>query len=40
MKSLSFKTKRRGIELLKMGLYEPVINIDGIHAGTWKWTRW
>lgn len=33
MKSLSFKTERRGIELLKMGLYQPVINIDGIHAG-------
>jgi acetylornithine deacetylase/succinyl-diaminopimelate desuccinylase-like protein len=33
MKSLSFKTDRRGIELLKMGLYQPVINIDGIHAG-------
>jgi acetylornithine deacetylase/succinyl-diaminopimelate desuccinylase-like protein len=33
MKSLAFKTKRKGIELLKMGLYEPVINIDGIHAG-------
>jgi len=33
MKSISFKTKRRGIELLRMGLYEPVINIDGVHAG-------
>jgi acetylornithine deacetylase/succinyl-diaminopimelate desuccinylase-like protein len=33
MKSLSFKTRRRGIELLKMGLYQPVINIDGVHAG-------
>jgi acetylornithine deacetylase/succinyl-diaminopimelate desuccinylase-like protein len=33
MKSLSFKTNRGGIELLKMGLYQPVINIDGIHAG-------
>jgi acetylornithine deacetylase/succinyl-diaminopimelate desuccinylase-like protein len=33
MKSLSFKTNRRGIELLKKGLYEPVINIDGISAG-------
>jgi acetylornithine deacetylase/succinyl-diaminopimelate desuccinylase-like protein len=33
MKSLSFKTSRRGIQLLKMGLYHPVINVDGIHAG-------
>jgi acetylornithine deacetylase/succinyl-diaminopimelate desuccinylase-like protein len=33
MRSLSFKTNRRGIQLLKMGLYQPVINIDGIHAG-------
>jgi acetylornithine deacetylase/succinyl-diaminopimelate desuccinylase-like protein len=33
MKGLSFKTNRRGIELLRMGLYEPVININGIHAG-------
>ena len=33
MKSLSFKTTRRGIQLLKTGLYQPVININGIHAG-------
>ncbi|NIS59756.1 MAG: M20/M25/M40 family metallo-hydrolase [Proteobacteria bacterium] len=33
MKSLSFKTNRRGIQLLKTGLYQPVININGIHAG-------
>jgi len=33
MKSLSYKYKIRGIELLKKGLYLPIINIDGIHAG-------
>jgi acetylornithine deacetylase/succinyl-diaminopimelate desuccinylase-like protein len=33
MKALSFKHKLKGVELLKKGLYEPIINIDGIHAG-------
>jgi acetylornithine deacetylase/succinyl-diaminopimelate desuccinylase-like protein len=33
MKALCFKHKLKGVELLKKGLYEPIINIDGIHAG-------
>jgi acetylornithine deacetylase/succinyl-diaminopimelate desuccinylase-like protein len=33
MKSLSFKYDRSGIELLKKGLYSPIINIDGFKAG-------
>lgn len=33
MKALSFKYRTAGIELLKDGLYHPIINIDGLHAG-------
>jgi acetylornithine deacetylase/succinyl-diaminopimelate desuccinylase-like protein len=33
MKALCFKYRLNGVELLKKGLYEPIINIDGIHAG-------
>ena len=33
MKSLCFKYDRSGIELLKKGLYSPIINIDGFKAG-------
>jgi acetylornithine deacetylase/succinyl-diaminopimelate desuccinylase-like protein len=33
MKALSYKHNTRGVELLKRGLYLPIINIDGIHAG-------
>ena len=33
MKSLCFKYDRRGVDLLKRGLYQPVININGFHAG-------
>jgi acetylornithine deacetylase/succinyl-diaminopimelate desuccinylase-like protein len=33
MKALSYKHKTRGVELLKRGLYLPMINIDGMHAG-------
>ncbi len=33
MKALCFKYRVKGVELLKKGLYEPIINIDGIHAG-------
>jgi acetylornithine deacetylase/succinyl-diaminopimelate desuccinylase-like protein len=33
MKSLCFKYDRHGIDLLKMGLYLPVVNINGISAG-------
>jgi acetylornithine deacetylase/succinyl-diaminopimelate desuccinylase-like protein len=33
MKSLCFKYDRHGIDLLKRGLYLPIINIDGFHAG-------
>lgn len=33
MKSLRFKGGLGGIELLKKGLYSPVININGIHSG-------
>jgi acetylornithine deacetylase/succinyl-diaminopimelate desuccinylase-like protein len=33
MKALGFKYRIEGVELLKKGLYSPIINIDGIHAG-------
>lgn len=33
MKALGFKYRIQGVELLKKGLYSPIINIDGIHAG-------
>jgi len=33
MKALSYKYRLEGIDLLKRGLYLPIINIDGIHAG-------
>ena len=33
MKSLCFKYDRHGLDLLKRGLYMPVININGFHAG-------
>jgi len=33
MKALCYKYRVKGIELLKRGLYLPIINIDGIHAG-------
>ena len=33
MKSLCFKYDRRGIDLLKRGLYLPIVNIDGFQAG-------
>lgn len=33
MKALSFKYRLKGVELLRKGLYDPIINIDGIHAG-------
>jgi acetylornithine deacetylase/succinyl-diaminopimelate desuccinylase-like protein len=33
MKAISYKHPLEGIELLKKGLYLPVINIDGVHAG-------
>jgi acetylornithine deacetylase/succinyl-diaminopimelate desuccinylase-like protein len=33
MKSLCFKHDRHGINLLKRGLYSPIININGFHAG-------
>jgi acetylornithine deacetylase/succinyl-diaminopimelate desuccinylase-like protein len=33
MKALCFKYSVEGVELLKKGLYEPIINVDGIHAG-------
>lgn len=33
MKSLCFKYNRHGIDLLKRGLYSPIININGFHAG-------
>jgi acetylornithine deacetylase/succinyl-diaminopimelate desuccinylase-like protein len=33
MKSLCFKYDRSGIELLKKGLYSPIININGFKAG-------
>ena len=33
MKSLCFKYDRHGIELLKRGLYYPIVNIDGLVSG-------
>jgi len=33
MKSLCFKYNRRGVDLLQRGLYHPIININGFHAG-------
>jgi acetylornithine deacetylase/succinyl-diaminopimelate desuccinylase-like protein len=33
MKAVGFKYRIGGVELLKKGLYSPIINIDGIHAG-------
>ncbi len=33
MRGLGFKHQARGIELLKKGLYSPIINIDGLTAG-------
>ena len=33
MKSLCFKYDRSGVELLKKGLYSPIININGFRAG-------
>lgn len=33
MKSLCFKHDRHGVALLKKGLYSPIININGFHAG-------
>ena len=33
MKSLCFKYDRHGVDLLRTGLYSPIINIDGFHAG-------
>jgi acetylornithine deacetylase/succinyl-diaminopimelate desuccinylase-like protein len=33
MKALSYKYRIGGVELLKKGLYLPIINIDGLHAG-------
>ena len=33
MKSLCFKYDRHGVDLFKKGLYSPIININGFHAG-------
>jgi acetylornithine deacetylase/succinyl-diaminopimelate desuccinylase-like protein len=33
MKGFQFKNDLHGIELLKAGLFMPVININGIHSG-------
>jgi len=33
MKSLCFKYDRHGVDLIKRGLYSPIININGFHAG-------
>jgi acetylornithine deacetylase/succinyl-diaminopimelate desuccinylase-like protein len=33
MKALCFKYPLKGVELLKKGLYQPIINVDGLHAG-------
>ncbi|MEJ2068469.1 MAG: peptidase dimerization domain-containing protein, partial [Deltaproteobacteria bacterium] len=33
MRSVCFKYDGRGMDLLKKGLYSPIINIDGFHAG-------
>ena len=33
MKGLRFKSDLHGVDLLKTGLYNPVININGVHTG-------
>jgi acetylornithine deacetylase/succinyl-diaminopimelate desuccinylase-like protein len=33
MKALCYKCGLKGVDLLKRGLYMPIINIDGIHSG-------
>jgi len=33
LKGLGFKHQASGVELLKKGLYSPIINIDGLTAG-------
>jgi len=33
MKSICFKYDRHGVDLLKRGLYTPILNINGFHAG-------
>jgi len=33
MRSLCFKSDYHGIDLLKQGLYSPVLNINGFHSG-------
>ncbi len=33
MKGLCFKYDRHGIDLMKKGMYSPIININGFHAG-------
>ncbi|MFW5738896.1 MAG: M20/M25/M40 family metallo-hydrolase [Myxococcota bacterium] len=33
IKAVCFKHRIRGVDLLTKGLYSPIINIDGIHAG-------
>jgi acetylornithine deacetylase/succinyl-diaminopimelate desuccinylase-like protein len=33
MKSICFKYDRHGVDLLKKGLYSPILNINGFHAG-------
>ncbi len=33
MKSICFKYDWHGVDLLKRGLYSPILNIDGFHAG-------
>jgi len=33
MKSICFKYDRHGVDLLKKGLYSPILNIDGFHTG-------
>jgi acetylornithine deacetylase/succinyl-diaminopimelate desuccinylase-like protein len=33
MKAINYKYRHAGVELLKKGLYLPIINIDGIQAG-------
>jgi acetylornithine deacetylase/succinyl-diaminopimelate desuccinylase-like protein len=33
MKALCYKYRLQGVDLLKRGLYLPIMNIDGIHAG-------
>jgi acetylornithine deacetylase/succinyl-diaminopimelate desuccinylase-like protein len=33
MRSVCFKYERRGVDLLRTGLYWPIINVNGFHAG-------